>query len=130
MPSPHSALEMRGISKSFAGNTVLTDVSLTVAHGEVLALLGENGAGKSTLMKILAGVHQPDGGEIFIDDNVVKIAYGYTVILVLSAVIAPTPDPMTFMTLAAPIIVLYEACILIVWVIDRRKQRAETLREF
>ncbi len=74
MPSPHSALEMRGISKAFAGNIVLTDVSLTVQHGEVLALLGENGAGKSTLMKILAGVHQPDGGEIFIDDNLVKIA--------------------------------------------------------
>ncbi len=74
MPSPHSALEMRGISKAFAGNIVLTDVSLTVQRGEVLALLGENGAGKSTLMKILAGVHQPDGGEIFIDDQLVKIA--------------------------------------------------------
>ena len=73
MPSPHSALEMRGISKSFAGNTVLTDVSLTVQRGEVLALLGENGAGKSTLMKILAGVHQPDEGEISIDENLVKI---------------------------------------------------------
>ncbi len=73
MPSPHSALEMRGISKSFAGNTVLTDVSLTVQRGEVLALLGENGAGKSTLMKILAGVYQPDEGEIFIDESLVKI---------------------------------------------------------
>ncbi len=57
-------------------------------------------------------------------------AYAITGILVLSAIIAPTPDPMTFITLGAPIIVLYEACIWIVWVIDRRKQRAETLREF
>ncbi|MEY4168846.1 MAG: hypothetical protein RIR52_2670 [Acidobacteriota bacterium] len=61
------ALEMRGISKSFAGNQVLSNVSLTARSGEVLALIGENGAGKSTLMKILAGVHAPDGGEILID---------------------------------------------------------------
>lgn len=74
MTTPHTALEMRGITKSFAGNTVLTDVNLSANAGEVLALLGENGAGKSTLMKILAGVHQPDGGEIFIDGQAVKIA--------------------------------------------------------
>lgn len=74
MPMPQTALEMRGIIKSFAGNTVLTDVSLSARAGEVLALLGENGAGKSTLMKILAGVHQPDAGEIFIDGQAVKIA--------------------------------------------------------
>ncbi|MBS1808901.1 MAG: sugar ABC transporter ATP-binding protein [Acidobacteria bacterium] len=73
MPMPQTALEMRGISKSFAGNTVLTDVTLSAAAGQVLALLGENGAGKSTLMKILAGVHQPDAGEIVIDGQVVKL---------------------------------------------------------
>jgi ribose transport system ATP-binding protein len=66
------ALEMRGISKSFAGNTVLSEVDLTAASGEVLALVGENGAGKSTLMKILAGVHQPDEGEIAIDGRVIE----------------------------------------------------------
>src|SRR5215510_2906793 len=67
MASISPALEMRGITKSFAGNTVLADVSLTARGGEVHALVGENGAGKSTLMKILAGVHQPDAGEILID---------------------------------------------------------------
>src|SRR5262245_50871397 len=61
------ALEMRGITKTFSGNTVLADVNLTARAGEALALVGENGAGKSTLMKILAGVHQPDAGEILID---------------------------------------------------------------
>ena len=74
MPTPQTALEMRGITKSFAGNTVLTDVNLSAAAGKVLALLGENGAGKSTLMKILAGVHSPDGGEIFIEGQAVKLA--------------------------------------------------------
>src|SRR5436190_12197015 len=72
---PHAAaLEMRGITKSFAGNTVLSDVCLSAAAGEVHALVGENGAGKSTLMKILAGVHQPDGGEIFIEGAPVRFA--------------------------------------------------------
>ena len=56
-------------------------------------------------------------------------AYAITGILILSAIIAPTPDPMTFITLGAPIIVLYEACIWIVWLIDRRKARAARLRD-
>ncbi|HQR33268.1 MAG TPA: sugar ABC transporter ATP-binding protein [Blastocatellia bacterium] len=69
-----TALEMRGISKSFSGNTVLDEVNISARAGEVLALLGENGAGKSTLMKILAGVHQPEAGEILIDGQPVKFA--------------------------------------------------------
>jgi ribose transport system ATP-binding protein len=74
MSSPAPALEMRGIIKRFAGNTVLDGVSLSVSAGEVHALVGENGAGKSTLMKILAGVHQPDAGEILIGGEAVRFA--------------------------------------------------------
>ena len=73
MTSHATALEMRGVTKSFAGNTVLADVSLSAEAGEVHALVGENGAGKSTLMKILAGVYQPDTGEIFIEDELVAL---------------------------------------------------------
>jgi sec-independent protein translocase protein TatC len=47
--------------------------------------------------------------------------YAITIILVLTIVIAPTPDPMTFITLAAPVVALYELCIWIVWALDRRK---------
>jgi ribose transport system ATP-binding protein len=66
-------LEMTGISKRFPGVIALDSVNLRVAPGEVVALVGENGAGKSTLMKILGGVHQPDAGEIRLDDRPVKI---------------------------------------------------------
>lgn len=50
-------LEMRGVSKSFAGVQALRDVCFTVEPGEIHALVGENGAGKSTLMKVLSGVY-------------------------------------------------------------------------
>jgi putative multiple sugar transport system ATP-binding protein len=53
-------LEMRGISKAFAGVKALDDVNFTVRQGEIHALVGENGAGKSTLMQVLSGVH-PSG---------------------------------------------------------------------
>src|SRR5260370_28528744 len=50
-------LEMRGISKAFAGVKALNDVNFTVRQGEIHALVGENGAGKSTLMKVVSGVY-------------------------------------------------------------------------
>ncbi|MPW16593.1 ATP-binding cassette domain-containing protein [Paraburkholderia sp. CNPSo 3157] len=60
-------LELRHASKSFGRVRALSDGELVLWPGEVHALLGENGAGKSTLVKILAGVHQPDTGELRID---------------------------------------------------------------
>jgi len=57
-------LELRGVSKRFAGVQALRDIDLDLLPGEVHALVGENGAGKSTLVKILAGVHRPDTGVI------------------------------------------------------------------
>ncbi len=60
-------IEMTGISKRFPGVRALDQVSLTVAHGEVLGLVGENGAGKSTLMKVLAGVVRADEGSMALD---------------------------------------------------------------
>ena len=60
-------LEMRNISKTFPGVKALNNVQLSVAPGEIHALMGENGAGKSTLMKILSGAYQADpGGTIMV----------------------------------------------------------------
>jgi ABC-type sugar transport system ATPase subunit len=66
-------LQMRHIDKSFPGVHALRQVSLDLARGEVLALVGENGAGKSTLIKILAGAHVPDAGEILLDGRAARM---------------------------------------------------------
>lgn len=60
-------LEMNDVSKRFLGVHALKGVHFDLRCGEVHALVGENGAGKSTLMKVLTGIHQPDGGEIFFE---------------------------------------------------------------
>ena len=70
-PSFHA--EVRGISKRFGGVQALTDIDVGVVEGSIHALVGENGAGKSTLGKIIAGVHRPDDGELWVNGR--KVAY-------------------------------------------------------
>ncbi|MDU8913759.1 sugar ABC transporter ATP-binding protein [Aestuariicoccus sp. MJ-SS9] len=67
-------LEVRDITKTFPGVTALDRVSFDIRPGEVHALVGENGAGKSTLMKTLAGLHKPDGGEIFYQGEALRLS--------------------------------------------------------
>ncbi|MFA1544734.1 sugar ABC transporter ATP-binding protein [Actinomadura chokoriensis] len=67
-------LLMRGIAKQFPGVRALDGVDLDVRPGEVHCLLGQNGAGKSTLIKVLAGAHQPDEGEIVFAGEPVRLA--------------------------------------------------------
>jgi ribose transport system ATP-binding protein len=69
-PGSSVVASVRGISKSFGGVTVVSDVDLEFHAGEVHVLAGENGAGKSTVTKLLSGIHQPDSGEITIDGRV------------------------------------------------------------
>jgi ribose transport system ATP-binding protein len=66
-------LEIRNVSKHFGAVKALTDVSFNLERGEIHAICGENGAGKSTLMNIIAGVLQPNAGEILIDGSPVKV---------------------------------------------------------
>lgn len=67
-------LELDGTTKNFGAVKALVDGSIVLYPGEAHALLGENGAGKSTLVKVLAGVHQPDGGELRIDGEPVVLS--------------------------------------------------------
>ncbi len=66
-------VELRNIVKTFGGVHAVDDVSLSLAEGEVLGLLGHNGAGKSTLIKVLAGVFPADSGTILIQGQPVSI---------------------------------------------------------
>jgi nitrate/nitrite transport system ATP-binding protein len=74
-PSPHdgpslaavpdpSALELRGVWKSFGAHTVLQDVNLSIARGEFVAIVGFSGSGKTTLVNLLAGLGSADRGEV------------------------------------------------------------------
>lgn len=80
-------LKLNNISKSFYHNKVLDNMTLEIKAGEIHALIGGNGAGKTTLMNIASGVYKPDGGEIEVNDQVVRFespqdaqAYGISVI--------------------------------------------------
>jgi ribose transport system ATP-binding protein len=72
--TPPLLLEARDVRKHFPGVLALDGVCLEVAAGKVVAVVGENGAGKSTLMKVLAGIHPPDGGEIRMDGRPVHLS--------------------------------------------------------
>ena len=65
-------LEARGVSLSFGSVRALRDVDVTVAAGEITALVGDNGAGKSTLVRCFSGVHKPQAGEILLDGEPVS----------------------------------------------------------
>jgi ABC-type sugar transport system ATPase subunit len=68
-------LSFRSITKSFGATKALDDVSLDLGSGEIHALVGENGAGKSTLIRILAGDHVPDAGEIWLDGKLASFRH-------------------------------------------------------
>nr|WP_242549696.1 sugar ABC transporter ATP-binding protein [Alicyclobacillus mali (ex Roth et al. 2021)] len=67
-------LEVRKLVKSFSGVTVVKGVDLRLSRGAAVALVGENGAGKSTVIKMIAGVHQPDSGEILFQGHAVQVS--------------------------------------------------------
>ena len=63
------SIELRGVSKRFDGVVALDGVDLSVANGQLLALLGPSGSGKTTLLRIIAGLERPEAGTLRIDDR-------------------------------------------------------------
>jgi len=59
-------IELRGVSKSFGENVILNEVDIKLYQGEALAIIGPSGTGKSTILRIIAGLLQPDAGEIYV----------------------------------------------------------------
>lgn len=62
-----------GLGKSFGSTRALSDITLSIAPGEIVGLVGDNGAGKSTFIKILSGFEQPDEGSITVDGTPVRL---------------------------------------------------------
>jgi len=67
VPQAAPRLDVRSLTRRFAGRAVVDDVTLTVAPGQVMCLLGPSGCGKSTTLRMIAGVERPDTGRILID---------------------------------------------------------------
>lgn len=59
-------LEVRGVSKSFGGNTIIKNINLRLNEGELVCLLGQSGTGKSTLFHVIAGLYMPDEGQVLL----------------------------------------------------------------
>ena len=130
LDSEHLALSMEGISKAFSGVTVLRNVNLEVARGEVHALMGENGAGKSTLMKILAGIVQKDSGMISLQGKPVAIPTPKEALALGISMIHQELNPVRAMTVSENIFLGKEPCHRFTAIVDRKKQRAQTLDLF
>jgi ribose transport system ATP-binding protein len=101
-------LEMRGIVKTFPGVRALDGVDLVVRAGEVHCLLGQNGAGKSTLIKVLAGAHRPDQGEIAWRGEPVTLATPQTAISLGISTIYQELDLVAGLTVAENIFLGHE----------------------
>src|SRR5260221_4254849 len=73
-PNEAPLVQMESISRTFGNVVALEGVNFDIGYQEVIGLLGDNGAGKSTLIKVLTGVHQPSGGQIYFEGQPVSIS--------------------------------------------------------
>ena len=100
VPNAEYLLSAEGIRKEFPGVVALDDVSFRLKRGSVHALMGENGAGKSTLMKILAGIYQPDKGNVQLKGVDIRLASPLDALENGIAMIHQELNLMAYMTVA------------------------------
>ncbi|MCX6903068.1 MAG: sugar ABC transporter ATP-binding protein [Verrucomicrobia bacterium] len=122
------ALQVRNLSKSFPGVRALDNVSLEVAPGTVHAVMGENGAGKSTLMRILAGLDQPDAGEIRLKGRPAQFRTPYDALKLGLTMIHQELLPFPEMTVAENIFMGQEPTLGFLGWIDRQTLHQEARR--
>ena len=72
------SIEVKNLTKSFKGRTVLDDISFRVEDGEILAVVGLSGAGKSTILKLICGLTKPDSGEIIVSPGDIAMVFQYS----------------------------------------------------
>ena len=65
-------IEVKNLEKSFSNNDILTDISFSIPHGQIVAIIGKSGAGKSVLLKCLIGLIKPDKGTIYLDNKLIN----------------------------------------------------------
>ena len=75
LPPPPPFLELRNVSKHYGGVVALDQVTFSCDTGKIHAILGENGAGKSTLIKIIAGVVQPNEGQLLLEGKAMTFGH-------------------------------------------------------
>ena len=121
-------LQTRHVRKSFAGVKALVDVSLELRSGQVHALMGENGAGKSTLMKVLAGLHPVDSGELLLGGRPLVLHSPHDAIRNGIAMIHQELMPIPDLTVAENILLGHEPTSRLPGWIDRRALQREAKR--
>ncbi len=121
-------LQARNLSKSFPGVRALDGVQLSVEAGKTHAVTGENGAGKSTLMRILAGLDEPDAGEILFEDRPVHLRSPQTALRLGIAMIHQELLPFPELTVAENIFIGREPAYALFGWLDKGAMRREAER--
>lgn len=98
---PADLLELRDVTKTFHENVALESTSLAIAEGSFVAIVGPSGCGKSTLFNMIAGLLQPDGGEVRLADTVVTGATGHVGYMLQKDLLVPWRTVLDNITMAA-----------------------------
>lgn len=89
-------LKLKNISFAYDKRLVLSDISLSINHGEIVGILGPNGAGKSTLIKLIAGLIKPRSGDILLDDRPLRSFSGRELARTIALVPQESAIPFSF----------------------------------